>query len=136
MNMNKYCWLWIVMLSLVLRGPMWASVVMGPQFFVKVEVLTMGMETMTRTDGSTYTRNVISFKILDFVEGSSTKVHVGKVYKTKAGKKCSSILKPGDNLIVGGEVGSTMGPLGPVAFMRWSPIKNEKGTLLLEDFSW
>lgn len=112
-----------------------ASVVMGPQFYVKIEVTNLGVETLTRPDGSTYIQNFVEFKVLEFIQGSSSRIKIGDVIKHELAKSSVSLLKIGDELIAGVEIGSSMGAFGPVEFVIWSPIKRENGTDLLPFFS-
>lgn len=112
-----------------------ASVVMGPQFYVKIEVTNLGVETLTRPDGSTYNQNFVEFKILEFTQGASSRIKVGDVIKHKLAKRSARLLKIGDKLLAGVEIGSSMSPTGPVEFVLWSPIKRENGTDLLPFFN-
>lgn len=105
-----------------------ASVAMGPQFHVKIEVTNLGVETLTRPDGSTYTENFIEFKVIEFTEGSSSRLKVGDVIKQQISKRTAGLIKVGDKFIAGVEIGSTMSPTGPVEFVVWSPIKREDGS--------
>ncbi len=108
-----------------------ASVMMGPQFYVKIEVTNLGVDTITRADGSVYTQDFVEFKILGFTEGSSSRVKVGDVIKHKISKSTVRLIKAGDKFIAGVEIGSTMSPTGPVEFVVWSPINREDGSAFL-----
>lgn len=128
----------VIILFLVLLGALSlanASVVMGPQFFIKIEITNLGIETITRPDGSAYTRNFVEFKILEFTQGSSSRLKVGDIIKQEISKKSAGLVKIGDKLIAGVEIGSSMGPAGPVEFVLYSPIKRENGTDLLPFFN-
>ncbi len=123
----------LLMLMVVSFAP--ASVVLGPTFFVKVEVLDLGVETISRPDGSSYSQNFIEFKIVDCVSGSLHKMAIGDTFRTKLFRSNMGLFKKGDHLVVGVEIGSSMGRSGPVEFVLWSPIQNTSGKKILESFN-
>lgn len=112
-----------------------ASVVMGPSFFVKVEVLDLGSETISRPDGSSYSQNFIEYKILECISGNMHGMNKGDIFKSRLFRSNLRLFKQGDHLIVGVEIGSSMGESGPVKFIHWSPIQDDSGKKMLESFN-
>ena len=130
--MKKFLFLFLLPLVICTKTDMAnGSALTGPQLSILAEVVSVGTEqksvNLKKNDESGY----MDLKIIKILEissealtGENCPVKEGEIIRVIDNYKALSV---GDKIKAGIEIGSTMGPQGPVGFMQWFPVSYEDG---------
>lgn len=107
-----------------------SSSLTGPVCFVKAKVVNIGSEKRKLDSGKNYESPCIDLEILEVSGERLCPVSKSQVYR--AIDNHPGIFKVGDMIVAGIEIGSSLGPAGPVNFLQWSKVIYENGSSIVD----